>query len=401
MPRIAVDKDSLGLQAEHRLLLWCARTHINTGLATRVCHLIEHTTIDWEETLRCAEQHRLRPLLFWHLNQICPALVPLPILEQLQSSFQSYSWRSLLLTEECLRILRLFEQHGIAAVPLKGPVLAHTLYGNPALRVFEDLDILIHEQHRLQAMAVLYDIGFTPWEEGKTDYHSGFISPDRSWPLELHWGLTIPALSELSAANMLRRAQMSTFAGISIRQLDPIDLLIFLCLHGAKHHWCQLRWIVDIAEYLRTYAGIDWECVMSAATSTGHERVILLGLHLAHQLLEAPLPDNVVQKIAATPIIREMAQHIQADLFQDASSLRVRVAPNGVDIQSLDSTTARMRLVLQQLIKDLQPKRVDYQLIRLPEPLGFLYYPLRLLRLMLVYRTLMLKRVVRNIRSIW
>jgi len=63
--------------------------------------------------------------------------------------------RSLLLAGELVKILTLFKQHQIAAVPYKEPVLANAVYGGVAFRQYCDLDIVVQQENVLPAKLLL------------------------------------------------------------------------------------------------------------------------------------------------------------------------------------------------------------------------------------------------------
>jgi len=56
-----------------------------------------------------------------------------------------------------------------------------------------------------------------------------------------------------------------------------------LCVHGAKHFWERIAWIVDIAQ-LAGNCEVDWALLSETAAKKGSTRVLLLGLFLAHDV---------------------------------------------------------------------------------------------------------------------
>src|SRR5207249_1097507 len=68
--------------------------------------------------------------------------------------------RNLYMLRALLEILDLFEQHGIRAIPFKGPLLAAQAYGGVALRCFLDLDILIQPNELERARSLLVSRGY-------------------------------------------------------------------------------------------------------------------------------------------------------------------------------------------------------------------------------------------------
>src|SRR6185503_974491 len=70
----------------------------------------------------------------------------------------------------------------------------------------------------------------------------------------------------------------------------PHELLLVLCLHGTKHYWSSLGWLVDVAELLRSHPQLDWEAIDAGTRELGCVRRVAVGLRLAQELLDAPLP---------------------------------------------------------------------------------------------------------------
>src|SRR5207253_975904 len=70
----------------------------------------------------------------------------------------------------------------------------------------------------------------------------------------------------------------------------PARLLLILCVHGANHCWLRLNWLCDVAELLRRNPALDWPALAAEAERWGCRRILTLGLLLAHDLLDAPLP---------------------------------------------------------------------------------------------------------------
>ena len=62
--------------------------------------------------------------------------------------------------------------------------------------------------------------------------------------------------------------------------MAPEELLIILCVHGSKHAWERLKWVVDVAELLRSQR-LNWKRVFSTATKWKCRRMALLGLAFA------------------------------------------------------------------------------------------------------------------------
>ena len=152
--------------------------------------------------------------------------------------------------------------------------------------------------------------------------------------------------------------------------------LMALCLHGSKHLWTRLGWVCDIAALLHSGRPLDWERVLCGAQTWGSERVLLLGLLLAHDLLHADLPPEVLLRIRARPEIAVLAQCARKRLFDRAPAgfwsltwFRLRL---------IDGLAARTQYCTHRV---LFPSYNDLEWVRLPSSLSFLYFFLRPIRL--------------------
>ena len=99
--------------------------------------------------------------------------------------------------------------------------------------------------------------------------------------------------------------------------MAPEDLLLILCVHGAKHYWSKLGWICDVAELLRVHPGLKWTALLLQAKQLGGRRILFLGLFLAHVLLGAGLPEEVWKEINADPVVPWLAAKVQTRLFAE------------------------------------------------------------------------------------
>src|SRR5207253_1867095 len=82
--------------------------------------------------------------------------------QKLQKFSRINAFRNALLTEELVRLLTLLAEAGIPTIPLKGVVLAESLYGYTAARVCNDIDILVPRRHVREAFRIIFAAGFEP-----------------------------------------------------------------------------------------------------------------------------------------------------------------------------------------------------------------------------------------------
>lgn len=345
--------------------------------------------VDWAYLFATAKRHGMQPLLYWGLNSCCPEAVPPTFLDQLRDHFQNNAQHNLVLTRELLRLLDLFEAHQIPAIPFKGPVLAHSVYGNLALRQFGDLDILVHRRDLPKAGDLLASAGYSSQfdlpstQELETRRLGQWLFIERDRLVELHWQLLPRYFGfPLDLEPLWQRLAPVPLAGREVMTFAPEDLLLILCVHGAKHMWERLAWICDVVMLVGAHKGMDWDRLISWARSLGGERMLLLGLFLADDLLGADLPLAIRQRARADPAVRSLAAQVQQWLFAEAAGPPSSTSKFPFHIRARERWGDRLRYVFY---KTVIPSVEDADAMSLPPAFSFLYYPLRPFRLLVKY----------------
>jgi hypothetical protein len=349
--------------------------------------------LDWDYLLQTAPLHGMIPLLYTHLQAICPEAVPPDILERLQNHYQGNAQRNLFLTGELLKFLDLFQQHEIAAVPFKGPILAASIYGNLALRQFGDLDILIHKQDVIKAKELMLAQGYqlemisltkaqeAAYIQSQAEYNFWRAEGSSRINVELHWGIVPGDFARAIAPECF----FSPLEPISLQQktiltFTPENLLLILCIQRSKHLWERLDWICDIAEILRTHPQMNWQQVIEKATQLGCRRMLFLGLYLAKELLQAELSQVVWENVQTDPQVEAIALKVTQRLFQQNDNLPRAYIRSLFHLQTKERLQDKVEYCLRL---GVTPTVTEWARLPLPNSLSFMYYltrPLRLVR---------------------
>jgi hypothetical protein len=370
--------------SDFELLLCAVSARFHPEASGRLNEMVRRVA-DWNRLLNAAHFHGVLPLFYHQLESSYPGLLADPDLAELCRRFEDNTKRTLLMTAELAKLLRLFEQSGIQAIPYKGPVLAKQVYGDWTLRRADDLDILVRKENVWRVREILRQNGFCCEVPIRHDHMAAyarsecdllFFQPGMGLWLEIHWALAPPYFGvSLDTRRFWVGLGSVELAGLAVPVFAPELLLFILCLHGSKHAWERLEWTCCIAELLRN-GDLNWPFVLEQAKGSGRERILLLGLLLAHRVLEAALPSEVVARIRETPAIEELADAIVQGYptnyvagFWSLTKFRLRL---------LESFGAQARYCL---LRVLTPSYVDLGWVRLPRPLQFLYYFLRPVRM--------------------
>jgi hypothetical protein len=376
-----------GVRPEIELMLCCARTRTDAGVVARLRELLDGV-LDWDFVLGFAESHSLIPLLYSHLHTHAAEKVPPAVYERLRDQSRRISALNVYLSGELRRLLKLFAAHSIEAIPYKGPALAAKAYGNIALRHFGDLDILVRQRDVLRVMKLLVAEGYAlhpPLNDVqqalmlRTQCNLPFTRDGRRLIVEIHWRVSARLFSSpLDEESLWENSGLDSFEGTTIKTLAPEDLLLSLCVHGAKHLWERLSWIADIAQLLEVYTDLNWARLLERARRSGTERMLLLGLYVAHDLLGAKLPAHVAAQFKVDAEINALAGQIYSRLLAEGSEA------GGMSGYFLFQLRVRRRLrdKFNYCRYVVSPTEEDLTLLSLPAPLSFVYYVLRPLRML-------------------
>jgi hypothetical protein len=339
--------------------------------------------VDWERLVQLASWHRMLPLLHDRLRSLGWANVPVAVAAELRREFLLNASLSLSRTGTLLDLLGALESEGIPALPYKGPALAAQVYGNVALRQVGDLDVIVRRQDALRARDLLFARGYRslrPLKPGvaefmvRSRYHETLCHPALA-PVELHWAFTNADVAfPLELDDLLPNAREVTVGGRPIRVFGDEDQILILSVHGAKHRWSRLEWLCSFAELIRGSRTLDWDRIALRARATRIERRLLLGLHLAAEVLDAPVPDGLIEKARATPHVLALADEVRAIFWEQTrrpqdSERAASVPQDWFQIRQSDSVWDQLRLLSYRATTPTQPKDwtpVDVGHVRLP-----------------------------------
>jgi Uncharacterised nucleotidyltransferase len=405
---------AISIRPEIEVLLACARPSIDRETAVRFPVLVSQVT-DWDYLTRIANFHGVLPLLYQSLNQICPDAVPPVRMKFLRDCFQFNAKRNLYLMAVLLKLLTALKNNGIDAIPFKGAVLGHSIYGNVALRQFADLDILVHRKDlagageilRLQGFAYTSSVDEIDDESTipsngcqaekvtalRDNYHV-FVRDDGKVRVDLQWRMTHELFSfSLDSENLWNRVQDVSLGGALVSTFDNETLLLILCAHGCKHSWQRLKWICDVAQLIEATEPKDRLPLIQRTLTENHSRrIVYAGLLLAHEILGAALPAKAVSEIRSDSSLKSVLSSVRNALFAEsprAPSKRQRVV---FYLKIMESWGERLGYCGQYLHQQVNstfapfaPTSIERALLPLPKGLGFLYYGLRPLRLLAKY----------------
>lgn len=335
---------------------------------------------DWDRLLQLAAEHGVAGVLSRALRS---ADLPPPVQQQLGAAERTVVQHGLRLTGILGEVTQVLESAGVRLLAYKGPVLSQQLFGEPAIREAVDLDVLISPYDVRGAINALVAKGFTPLRPYPPSafpqlirYRAEYGMTRDGVLIELQWRLaphyfTVPFDFE----SAWQKREVVTIGGRQVPTLSLEDNLLALCVHGSKHHWERLKWVLDVDVLLRKHPGLHAEAIAAKSAELGLHRMLLASLATCHLLLQTPLPDFWLREIGADPEATQVVREF-FDALGDAS-------PQG------EAEHHRLMLRLRERMRDrwrylarlaALPTESEWDLVALPRGLGWGYYALRLSR---------------------
>jgi hypothetical protein len=368
---------------EAALILCCAAAPWSPKFHDRIRSILDGG-VDWEVVVCAASRQGVVQSVYRALIPEFESRLPPSLHGRMRREVRGNAVRNLYLASEIVRISGLLETHGVRALALKGPALAVDIYGDVTLRQFNDLDLLVHKKDLGAAVAALVADGFCTRTVSKRIHPERFsaweitLGRERGlFEVDLHWRLSPPYFPFTPEGDELwTRAVQVELKGARVSTLGPEDLILFLCAHGAKHGWQSLSCVCDVAQAVRAHQ-CDWERLVARAGSLGGLRILWLGLLLAHDLLDAAIPGELIDAARAEAAVVRAALGFRRYLGGLAVSGPGLLQRWSIPLAMIPQRSARLHYALARA---LLPASKDLDFVTLPRPLFPLYYLIRPLR---------------------
>jgi hypothetical protein len=273
-------------------------------------------SFDWRALLARAEQHGVLGLLAERVKQLNSSTPP-EIRETLREWERRQTVFALSLTAEMFRLLEHFAGLSIELLVIKGPPLSVRCYGEPGMRQYGDLDLIVHDKDMQKTTEAMIALGYAPTvplsaiQASKIPGEYAFHKPGTQLLVEFHTERTFRYYPRpLPIDKVFERRAQVTVDGRDIPVLSTEDELVLICVHGAKHFWERLMWISDVGALVSKKNAVDWDCVRAAAREVGAERILRLGLRLAMDVVGAALPEQLVVEARADSIAAHLATQL-------------------------------------------------------------------------------------------
>jgi len=343
---------------------------------------LSENKINWNEFLKNIKWHRITPQSYDSLKSHTE-LVPESIIKKLRQSCMECKKTSILQAALLLKIARIFKEHKIKLIAIKGVALSQLLYSDFTMREAHDIDIIVDFNQVEYAEEVLISgLGFTRIipDISATSKQVKYLNSrlkDRVYQhetdktiLELHWRFNnIKQVLKIPFQLMYETSSCISLHAENINFLSEEDLWLYQCLHGSMSSWYRLHWISDIARMLFIMQP-DWNMLLDKSDK----------YHCRRNLVEAVMLASVLYKL---PVPEQIEQVFHCDKKQQLQLKWAKKSLQAGCIHSMMSGFRRhlffspTRFFLSYFIDNLRITPTDFKLFPLPDRFFFLYFWLR------------------------
>jgi hypothetical protein len=343
---------------------WTDRRHLLALMAAVADRRRASTLPDHDQVVGVARRHRLSPLL----SVTSEGSLPPRLAETFRRDRLTTVVRNMLFSgaaEECIRALA---SDGIPSIVLKGLAYERSIYPDAGTRPTSDVDLLVPNQERRRAFAVLDHMGFEPRAAAPgfddADYHE--VAWTRAGiEVDLHLALAPLARCDIDYRAVWAAAVPLRLGATDARALRADHAAVFHALHMAIDHFgVPAIYLIDFARLLPTTdramaaatLARDWRCWRPFATATALAASLLpdwAPIGQASGAEPAPFSRRVVHGYGTTPSLprpeqlRRKLQHFDTGRHA-LRYLWVQSRRNIVDLyeRRLRRRSARKRLAL-------------------------------------------------------
>ncbi|NMW31952.1 nucleotidyltransferase family protein [Altererythrobacter sp. RZ02] len=259
--------------------------------------------IDWAAFRRLAARHRVGALIHSNLDQLPALEIPDDLRIWLKNCLKKNAFDYMRAVHIANDITGALKAAGISCSLMKGCSIAAQFYAQPSHRAMIDIDLLVERERYYEAERLLIERGFKRLyplfdlddRKRETFYrlHNAFtfVRPTDGLQIDLHWRtVSNPVLLPFIDLEWRELVEWRDDTGRSLPTLTGRAHFIYVMVHGAKHGWVRLKWLVDLDKMVRGLSGEACNDVARQISANGLGVLAQASLDLAHRCLGTPIP---------------------------------------------------------------------------------------------------------------
>lgn len=205
-------------------------------------------------------------------------------------------------------------ENGIDMVVLKNGSILADMIDDPAKMPMGDIDTVVRKKDFMKAHSIMIETGYrfeysneyevpdinNAYRDGDAEYWKQ-ITPDHLFCCEIAWrivaGRWMRPDREPNTEESFKRIHYAKDSYIGI--LDPVDNLVQVCIHTAKHSYLRapgLRLNLDV-ERIVAHNDIDWDLLIKKVKDAHTKTAAYYSLYIPSVLFDTPIPSYVLDSL--------------------------------------------------------------------------------------------------------
>jgi hypothetical protein len=292
----------------HRLLCTLASSDVSRPLP--------QFEADWEEIFQAIGRNGLLGLTYRYLNRHPDeSYPPSEFRQNIQQATRLLALKTSIMYRRIGDLLARLHSSALDFLVVKGPAVAHTVYPEPSLRPFNDLDLVVRAKDFSKTHWLLRDFGFIQLAEGdgqveisdlppqlvgqSSIYEIQYWHPEHGLMVEVHLDDILNAgLVSRDVDGFWRRAMTVNIESVPVKVMSLEDQLIHLCMHLHYHGYTRLNAFTDIALIIRDHAeAFDWSQFLETVKIEEAEVGVYYTFSYMERLLDVSAPPEALAAV--------------------------------------------------------------------------------------------------------
>jgi hypothetical protein len=376
---------------EIALIILTCRVYFKTVDESQIDEYIKKYAINWEDFLRSCSLHRIRPIVY---KTILSASIPHDIKEFMKEKLVSLSAKSWNLVFETERIITLLKAKNIKVLPYKGSAFSKQFYGDLTSRESSDIDLTIRKEDFDGVISIMEADGYMTdnkvynylgsqfFEEYKDLCFNKYKNRTRLFHVEFHWAVAERSFSIDKQGESLFRKEGSEI-NLLRESVIPLAINEHFVAQLINHVWRDvlkdIKALIDMATCIQNRFGLlNWPEIDLSVENLRLKKGFDVSLLLTDQLLG--VKNN---NYSSYPVSKKVINRFKKSLLRPNPTRRIPSRSKTFILcqLSLRENKYDKLIFLKEFLRNcFYPTELDFELIRLPKQLFFIYPILKPIR---------------------
>ncbi|MBE0698312.1 MAG: nucleotidyltransferase family protein [Anaerolineaceae bacterium] len=267
------------------------------------------TLVDWEDVYAGVLRNGLIGLTYHYLSANPGLDIPTAFVEKIKKAFLIHSLRMTWINRNIKSVLSALNESGIQYLVVKGPAVAFSVFPAANLRVYNDLDLTVHESDWVEVSKALERAGYHLYDgeaappprvvPDEVNHESKYLNAEGNFRVEAHFDdLLRTGFAARDLEGFWKRAIHLEMDGVPFPTLCLEDQIVYLSAHAHHHGYTRLNWFSDIALILRDKAAlIDWQKLIDVVKVEEAQVPVYYTLYFIERLFSISTPAQVMDAI--------------------------------------------------------------------------------------------------------